>query len=47
MAGQNRRRVVITGLGVVTPLGIGLKKTWQGLIAGKSGVTKITRFDAS
>lgn len=47
MADQNRRRVVITGVGVVTPLGIGVEKTWQGLIAGKSGVTKITRFDAS
>ena len=42
-----RRRVVITGLGVVTPLGIGVEKTWQGIIAGKSGITKITRFDAS
>ena len=47
MADQNRRRVVITGLGVVTPLGIGVEKTWQGLTAGQSGVTNITRFDAS
>lgn len=47
MGETNRRRVVITGLGVVTPLGIGVEKTWQGLIAGKSGITKITRFDAS
>ena len=47
MADQNRRRVVITGLGVVSPLGIGVEKTWQGLTAGQSGVTKITRFDAN
>ena len=37
----------MTGLGAVTPLGIGVEKTWQGLIAGKSGITKITRFDSS
>ena len=47
MDDQNRRRVVITGLGVVTPLGIGVEKTWQGLTTGQSGITKITRFDAS
>jgi len=47
MPEQHRRRVVITGLGAVTPLGIGVEKTWQGLTVGKSGITKITRFDAS
>lgn len=47
MVESNRRRVVITGLGVVTPLGIGVEKTWQALIAGKSGIATITRFDAS
>ncbi len=47
MADQNRRRVVITGLGVVTPLGIGVEITWQALTAGQSGITTITRFDAS
>lgn len=41
------RRVVITGMGLITPLGIGLEKTWAALCAGKSGITEITRFDAS
>jgi 3-oxoacyl-[acyl-carrier-protein] synthase II len=41
------RRVVITGLGLVTPIGIGVEETWQALCAGKSGVAEITRFDAS
>ncbi|MBE0501445.1 MAG: beta-ketoacyl-ACP synthase II [Desulfuromonadales bacterium] len=41
------RRVVVTGVGVVSPLGTGLEKNWDALINGKSGVGAITRFDAS
>jgi 3-oxoacyl-[acyl-carrier-protein] synthase II len=42
-----KKRVVISGLGLVTPLGIGVKSTWEALCAGKSGVGEITRFDSS
>ena len=41
------RRVVITGVGAVTPLGNDMATTWQALCAGQSGVRPITRFDAS
>ncbi|PLX48982.1 MAG: beta-ketoacyl-[acyl-carrier-protein] synthase II [Desulfobulbaceae bacterium] len=41
------RRVVVTGVGLVTPVGTGVAKTWEGLCAGKSGVGPISRFDAS
>lgn len=40
------RRVVVTGLGMVTPLASGVKPTWERLIAGQSGIGPITRFDA-
>ncbi|MGQ0750589.1 MAG: beta-ketoacyl-ACP synthase II [Betaproteobacteria bacterium] len=42
-----RRRVVVTGLGIVAPVGIGLAQSWGNIVAGKSGINRITRFDAS
>jgi len=41
------RRVVVTGLGLITPVGIGTEVTWDGLVAGRSGVSSISRFDPS
>ena len=41
------RRVAITGLGIVSPLGTGLERSWAGAIEGRSGIREITRFDAS
>jgi len=43
----NQNRVVVTGLGAVTPIGIGLKDFWDGLISGRNGVAEITHFDAT
>ena len=42
-----KRRVVVTGLGAITPLGIGVEKSWQSLCQGKSGIGMVTRFDAT
>lgn len=43
---MSRRRVVITGLGAVTPTGNNVQEFWQGICAGKVGIGPITRFDA-
>ena len=44
---MSRRRVVVTGLGVISPVGNTVPEAWENLIAGKSGIGPITRFDAS
>ncbi|MEK6212218.1 MAG: beta-ketoacyl-ACP synthase II [Pseudomonadota bacterium] len=44
---MSRRRVVVTGLGTVCPVGNSVKEAWANIQAGKSGITRITRFDAS
>jgi 3-oxoacyl-[acyl-carrier-protein] synthase II len=41
------RRVVVTGMGAVTPLGIGVEPTWEAMRAGRSGITRITLFDVT
>ncbi len=44
---KGERRVVVTGLGLMTALGLDLEKSWNGLINGKSGVTPVERIDVS
>lgn len=44
---MSKRRVVVTGLGIISPVGIGVQDAWSNIVAGKSGITNITRFDAS
>jgi len=43
----SKRRVVVTGMGMLTPLGVDLESSWQGLTAGKSGIAPITSFDTT
>ena len=47
MSDRSERRVVITGLGALTPLGLDVESTWEGLIEGRSGIGPVTAFDAS
>jgi len=42
-----RRRVVVTGLGILSPVGNAVQEAWDSVLAGKSGITRVTRFDAS
>ena len=44
---MSKRRIVITGLGIVSPVGNTVSSAWENIVAGKSGITRITRFDAS
>ncbi len=44
---MSRRRVVVTGLGIVSPVGNTVAETWENIVAGKSGIGRITRFDAA
>ena len=44
---MSKRRVVITGMGIVSPVGNTVPEAWANILSGKSGVEKITRFDAS
>src|SRR5690606_12797347 len=44
---NNKRRVVVTGLGMVTPLGNSVSETWKGVLDGKSGAADITKFDTA
>jgi len=41
------RRVVVTGMGTVTPVGLDIATTWDSLVNGRSGIARITRFDPS
>ena len=46
-ASAGLRRVVVTGVGLVSPLGVGTDETWQGIVAGRSGIAPITLFDTA
>ena len=44
---MTKRRVVVTGMGMITPLGLNVEQTWQTILAGKSGVTRVEDFDTT
>jgi len=44
---MEKKKVVVTGLGLLTPLGIGLQESWDGIVGGRSGIVRITQFDTS
>ena len=44
---MSSRRVAVTGLGIIAPVGIGIDACWRNILEGRSGITRITRFDAS
>jgi len=43
--GKDQRRVVVTGMSVITPVGLNLATTWENIVAGRSGIERITAFD--
>lgn len=45
--GKTKNRVVITGMGAITPVGLTVSELWESLVSGQSGITKVSRFDAS
>ena len=44
---MNKKRVVVTGVGLVTPVGIGVKESWKNIVEGQSGISNITNFDTN
>ena len=44
---MNKRRVVVTGVGLVTPVGIGVNESWKNIVEGQSGISNITNFDTN
>ena len=47
MISSSKKRVVVTGIGIVSPLGLTREETWRSAVEGKSGIAKITLFDAT